>query len=500
VSVTLDEALEAFARHRSSVITRVIVKLGHEAAAGITPPQHRKNLEFHRAWLAAAVDPHRRSWCLATLLDRLPKLHEGKEAPYGDKLEALLERLGVLAEASPDPRIWRAMIAAFELRSPIIGSVDAHVAMARLVEQHADDETRAACSDGHSDELAQLRLPGPVKLDKRTAERFAGVVTRAAPKQDVSTMLRAVYDAPDDDGPRAVLADYLQEQGDPRGEFIALQLREASGDATPEIVDRAQELAKAHAKAWFGALRPIVYRAEFRRGFLARLELAGSWSSSKWQQHVADPALSTLEELLVGQATGAELRRMLLGPVVGKNLRAIAIESNDVWEAVRERALPHLKRVTSFAWKRGNYEQKLVNEVIPFIERTLAITHVGCQLELVSQFSKQLLARLVSLETRADVSDLWSLWTKHPHLRTLTSDWSDVTELVRDGKDTYVRYRPSTFTKDTGHELLELPKSVKRIEVIGNAAFLKRAQPVLKGRFTLVARPLPSGLVSGNKG
>lgn len=37
-------------------------------------------------------------------------------------------------------------------------------------------------------------------------------------------MLAAIEAAPDEDGPRLVYADWLQQRGDPRGEFIALQL------------------------------------------------------------------------------------------------------------------------------------------------------------------------------------------------------------------------------------------------------------------------------------
>src|SRR4051812_39840541 len=38
---------------------------------------------------------------------------------------------------------------------------------------------------------------------------------------DEPSVLRAVLDRPDDDGPRLVYADWLLERGDPRGEYIA---------------------------------------------------------------------------------------------------------------------------------------------------------------------------------------------------------------------------------------------------------------------------------------
>jgi uncharacterized protein (TIGR02996 family) len=35
--------------------------------------------------------------------------------------------------------------------------------------------------------------------------------------------LQAILENPDDDVPRLIFADWLEEQGDPRGEFIRLQ-------------------------------------------------------------------------------------------------------------------------------------------------------------------------------------------------------------------------------------------------------------------------------------
>lgn len=47
---------------------------------------------------------------------------------------------------------------------------------------------------------------------------------------DHATFLRAIIAAPDDDLPRLVYADYLDERGDPRGEFIRLQIALANGE------------------------------------------------------------------------------------------------------------------------------------------------------------------------------------------------------------------------------------------------------------------------------
>ena len=63
--------------------------------------------------------------------------------------------------------------------------------------------------------------------------------------------------APDDDGPRLVLADALTERADPRGEFIVLQIARANGKASNEMRRRERELrAKLKSNKSFGAPFP----------------------------------------------------------------------------------------------------------------------------------------------------------------------------------------------------------------------------------------------------
>jgi len=78
-----------------------------------------------------------------------------------------------------------------------------------------------------------------------------------------------VYAHPDDDAPRLVLADHLLELGDPRGQFLALQL--AKGKATPAARRKEKALLEKHRADWLGPLAEVVnpYHHVFRRGFLA---------------------------------------------------------------------------------------------------------------------------------------------------------------------------------------------------------------------------------------
>ena len=74
---------------------------------------------------------------------------------------------------------------------------------------------------------------------------------------DEQRLLAAIVEAPDDDAPRLVYADWLQSRGDPRGEFIQLQCQLA---ATPDDDRRRamriaeNKLLAAHGKAWLAPL------------------------------------------------------------------------------------------------------------------------------------------------------------------------------------------------------------------------------------------------------
>ncbi|MEW5737931.1 MAG: TIGR02996 domain-containing protein [Myxococcota bacterium] len=119
--------------------------------------------------------------------------------------------------------------------------------------------------------ISQLPPEAPAlsPADEKQLEAIRAALARVPAKKpasdgrDEATLLRAVYDNPEDDAPRLVLADVLQERGDPRGEFIALQCA-----GTDE--KKAKALLKAHGKKWLGPLAPVLGADfEFRRGFPA---------------------------------------------------------------------------------------------------------------------------------------------------------------------------------------------------------------------------------------
>jgi uncharacterized protein (TIGR02996 family) len=86
--------------------------------------------------------------------------------------------------------------------------------------------------------------------------------------------LAAILDAPDDDAPRLIYADWLDEQGESdRAEFIRLQIREAhmaeDDPERPGVHARAEYLGRTHHVEWASRLPQVegVHWEVFDRGF-----------------------------------------------------------------------------------------------------------------------------------------------------------------------------------------------------------------------------------------
>lgn len=87
-----------------------------------------------------------------------------------------------------------------------------------------------------------------------------------------SGFLAEVLADPDNDVPRLIYADWLEEQGSARGEFIRLQCELHTIDSRhPQWLDlkyRSEELLKAHGQEWADELQQDVRKCEYQRGFI----------------------------------------------------------------------------------------------------------------------------------------------------------------------------------------------------------------------------------------
>jgi uncharacterized protein (TIGR02996 family) len=120
--------------------------------------------------------------------------------------------------------------------------------------------------------------------------------------------LQAILESPEDDTPRLVYADWLDEHGRPeQAEFIRIQCeleKVPPGHLPPPVLDRRERtrdtirstsraklvrreksLLKKYGKKWAGPLHRVVPRWEFRRGFIESVEIG------------AGPFIESAEEL-----------------------------------------------------------------------------------------------------------------------------------------------------------------------------------------------------------
>src|SRR6476469_3629321 len=90
-------------------------------------------------------------------------------------------------------------------------------------------------------------------------------------KPEEARLLARVCAEPDDDLPRLVYADWLDEHGDPRGEFIRVQIALSRREDRAEVslADRERDLLYHHRSDWLARLDEH-WRGDavFERGFV----------------------------------------------------------------------------------------------------------------------------------------------------------------------------------------------------------------------------------------
>jgi uncharacterized protein (TIGR02996 family) len=146
------------------------------------------------------------------------------------------------------------------------------------------------------------------------------------PSSPGQVLERAILAAPDDLGALAAYADWLVEQGDPRGEFIQVQLAlEDANRPTDErnrLRQREHELLEKHERDWLGDLAPYLldrqdYQYCWTRGWLDSLEVP--YLTVAFARVLAKyPAVSLLRRLVIRDVEEEEPDAYLPGPDVGE--------------------------------------------------------------------------------------------------------------------------------------------------------------------------------------
>jgi uncharacterized protein (TIGR02996 family) len=105
-------------------------------------------------------------------------------------------------------------------------------------------------------------------------------------------LFQAILHNPDDDGPRLVYADWLEEHGDAdRAEFIRVQIALAglslADDRHATLTAREQALLGARRAEWACPLEPYAHVTAFRRGFPEGIALGSRLEQTPWLERLA---------------------------------------------------------------------------------------------------------------------------------------------------------------------------------------------------------------------
>lgn len=316
-----DALVLAWRERRSPVLAELVGVLDGRApdrittqlAAVLTP---RVTTSHANLRALDAVDDPRLSAFALDALERLPFTAVTAE-------DLLMALVGTVARHR-DPRLAARLPAIVAAVTTRIGRLSVRNALVESVKVAV--ATCPSAREPTAEELAtEAMLLALVEPLRRT--------TRSA-----ASLQAEIYAHPADDGPRLVYADLLSENGDPRGEFILLQVeRERTG---MPVSAREQELLKKHGKAWLGDLAPVLSWGKgyssttFRRGFVAQADIILS-VGKKLQPLLGSEAWATVE----GFADNGGGRGELLERAPLRALRSLKLSAVDV-EALARRAEP----------------------------------------------------------------------------------------------------------------------------------------------------------------
>lgn len=265
--------------------------------------------------------------------------------------------------------------------------------------------------------LVARPTPSLSAAQRRAVEALHALVPKKKAKpegRDEAALLAAVHASPADDAPRRVFADFLQERGDPRGEFITLQLAD---DADSK--KRAEKLLKTHGKNWLDGLT-IVKTPRFERGFLSSAKVTFK-TQREAEQFGALPAWATVERLELASWNNAIDQRKW-----GQTIPATAVSLKELRGldghglehlAARRTPLPQLETIEGHVYEFEQWVGLVTSKALPNLR---SVVLGGLK---PAWFSKaQPPATWRHLETRAD--DLGPMYRAVSATTLQTFTWS----------------------------------------------------------------------------
>jgi uncharacterized protein (TIGR02996 family) len=191
----------------------------------------------------------------------------------------------------------------------------------------------------------------------------------------------AIRAAPDDDLPRLVFADWLEEHDQPeQAEYIRLTCaaaREPDGERKRVVQARADELFRAHRDEWFGPLLATFKHHRIDRGFITSIAAGSPIPLAAHDRELTRfaPCLAQLVTAGIGADAGVVLALEVARRVTHLLLNRVAPVSLDSLAAHVE--LPNLTEL--YVWTNGLHR---LSEGVRFTEWGLLRTVPALQLSI----------------------------------------------------------------------------------------------------------------------
>jgi uncharacterized protein (TIGR02996 family) len=188
-----------------------------------------------------------------------------------------------------------------------------------------------------------------------------------------AALLAATTEAPNDDGPRLVYADWLLQQDDEiaraRGEYIALA---CSAMRSPKRTSRMKELLAKWEIVWLASINPCIRDQTWARGFVEACRLSEHVPESL----LGHPLWRTLRILQAETYGLGERVRVICQPAL-ESLRTLATDLDAIEPiAVSAQGPAHLPRLIELAILRSYPARVAQDAVIPILTSAPCFTKI----------------------------------------------------------------------------------------------------------------------------
>ena len=229
----------------------------------------------------------------------------------------------VMTLASPDDPYWA-------------GTTDVFAPPPTTIDTSFEPQRAAAAAEREL-QFASLYAAAVAQHDQISVK--AGL---SRPRDANPRLAKLVEEAADDDmTPAQVYADWLQGEGDPRGELAAIQLRRANIGKSKDLQKLEKELLATHADRLLGRLAPVqrFTKLKWRAGFIysARIANAGGDDEDSKKKKIEIPDVVSW---LLDEPSARFLRKLTVGIVT-----LFENDYSDVAARIGQRYLPAMREL-----------------------------------------------------------------------------------------------------------------------------------------------------------